>query len=608
MYVNPLGFVEAMTHHWQTKENTASPALQHSWGQLAETLNAHIAGSNSHRWSVLHPPTGTGKSLGLELYCSRLPQENHPGVLIIVRLKKQADEMADNINALAGAKVAIATHTDSTHDSAEEYNSPILIATHSAYSHAMTSPLKLESLTQWNLGKRKLTVIDEALDIIHHNQVSLDELRVMRGHLPHTIAMRHRLEVAKLDRAIELLEAFAGETIASFRLAATELGDIAGSTFTGLREALKTLPLDSVVLHSTNANERNRLATRHGQTLTQLEAVLQDWCLYARKGAQHTLTTSRVTVPLEMFDAVVLDATASLNPVYKLLGDKVRLIDPPHNIRNYGNVRLHVSTGHRVGKGSLSKNTNRDAELFVAGLSQQVTKERKLLVCTHKDIKPLLEGYANQFESYSVANWGAIDGKNDWQDYDAVALFGLAYLDRIKPETSLIALLNWSGSTVAKEAYTQTVEQLYWGHVAVTVVQAINRVHCRRVIDEQGNCHTTDVYLLLPPEQQAQHIIQAIVNAMPGIRKQKWSSPAAKKKLRRSSYETPLLSYLRTLGRGCHAKKEIQMHLGIPKRAFEKLLTKIKDSTSILSLELLGIGCRYAPEMGRGARSCFIID
>jgi hypothetical protein len=608
MHVNPLGFVEAMANQWQTNNNTASSALQQSWQQLVETLNAHIAGSNSYRWSVLHPPTGTGKSLGLELYCSMLPRENHPGVLIIVRMKTEANELAERINNRVGSTVAIATHRDSTHDKAEKYRSSILIATHSAYVQAMKSSSKLESLTQWNQGKRKLTVIDEALDIIQHDQVNLDELRIMRGHLPHPVVVRHRLEVEKLDAAITMLSAFADANVTSFKLTRVELEGIIGSTFTGLQEALKKLPLDSIVLHSTDVEERKRLVARHCKTLTKLEVILQDWCLFARKGVQHTLTTSRVILPTEIFDAVVLDATASLNPIYGLLGDTVRLIDSPRNIRNYRNVLLHVSTGHKVGKGSLSKNTSKDAELFIAGLSQQVTKERKLLVCTHKGIKPLLEGYGKQFKEYAVANWGAIDGKNKWHDYDAVALFGLAYLDRIQPETSLIALLNWSGRRMTKADYAQTVERLYWQHLAVTVVQAINRVHCRSVIDAHGNCNPTDVYLLLPPEQQAQHITKAIVKAMPRIRQHIWVSRAAKKRLRRSGYEAPLLSYLGTLGRGYHLIKEVRLHLAIPERAFEKLITKIKDETSILNLDLLGIGCRYAPETGRGARSCFVID
>jgi hypothetical protein len=608
MYVNLLEFVIEMTKRWQTKNNTVSNALKDSWQQLADTLNTHIAGNNSRRWSVLHPPTGTGKSLGLALYCTMLPRLNHPGVLIVVRMKKDADDLAKSINSRACVVVAIATHTDSTHDKEEEWTSPVLIATHSAYLHAIQSQPKRESLTSWQGGKRKLTVIDEALDIIQYEQVSLDELRVIRGHLPRTTTMRYPLETKKLDEVIALLEGFADVSITSIHLDSKKLEHLSGTTFSGLRQALKTLPLDNVVLHIHDHSERYRLVERHSNTLAKLEAMLSDWCLYAPKGVQHMLSTSRVILPSTGYDAVILDATAHLNPLYEMLGNTVQLITPPENMRNYGNVVLNVSKGHRVGKGSLSKHKRQDAENFITGIAQHVGTDRKLLVCTHKVVMPMLKGYGDHFAAYDVANWGAIDGKNDWRGYDAVAVFGLAYLDRIQPETMVYAFQRWSKHTMRKSEFGEMVERLYWGHISVTVVQAINRTRCRGVVDERGSCASTDVYLLLPPEKQAHHIIAAIVQAMPGIRQREWSSPVAKKRLRRSGYEAPLLSYLKGLGRGRYLAKEVRMEIGIKQRAFEKLIAKIKDDTSLLSLDLLKIGCNYVPETGRAAKSCFVID
>ena len=209
-----------------------------------------------------------------------------------------------------------------------------------------------------------------------------------------------------------------------------------------------------------------------------------------------------------------------------------------------------------------------------------------------------------------MAHWGAIDGKNEWQDYDAVALYGLPYLDRIQPEASLIAIKQWGGGKVTDTAeYQRDIDRLYWGHIAVKVVQAINRVRCRRIIDRQGNCSVTDVYLLLPPKAQAANITKQIAKAMPHIKGRMWHSPVAKKKLRRSSYEEPLLSYLRILGRGEHLAKDVRNHLTIPQRAFEKLITKIKGETSILYHDLANLGCRYISQgAGRGARSYFGIN
>ena len=378
-------FIDAMVDRWITEcDLTHTPLLTASWEQMAKTFNTHIAGANSSRWSVLHPSTGTGKSTGLAVYCGMLPLLNHPGVLIVVRMKSDADALAEEINRVARNNVDIAMHTDNGAESDEDElaelinstalsevaiavhtdhrvdyevmgESPILIVTHSAYENAMLLEHQAEALTQWRNGKRKLTIIDEAIDIIRQDQVSLDDLRSMRGHFPYATTLQHSAEIEALDTVISGLTTLAALDIDSTKLTHEDFGSAAKATFAGLRKALKTLPLDSLVLHTSNPDERARLVTRHILTLTRLEAILGDWCLYARKGAHHTLTTSRVILPPEMLDAVVLDATASLNPVYSLLGDMVKLIDPPSELRDYSNVNLHVSLGHRVGKGSLSK-------------------------------------------------------------------------------------------------------------------------------------------------------------------------------------------------------------------------------------------------------------
>ena len=597
MIVNPLTFVEAMEKHWSGAINSA---LKQSWKQQAQTFNEHITGTNTHPWSVLCPPTGTGKTQGLALYCSMLSLLDHPGVLIVVRMKEDADNLAEKINQLAKLDVALSVHTDSKHEHKIIHASPVLIVTHSAYERAMLIPLNLDALTCWRSGKRKLTVIDERLNIIKYDQVYLDDLRQLRGHIPHSVLLNHPMESVALDIAIQKLEALT--TTGSVRLAAEDWN--CSTSFSGLREALKTLLLDKLVLQTTSSEERSRLASRHIESLTRLEAIMQNWSLYARKGKQHILTTGRVIIPRELMSAVIMDATAALDPIYDLLGDAIHLITPPENIRSYANVTLHISTGHKVGKQALSKAPERDASAFMTGLSRYVADNSKLLICTHKASKPHLEGYGA-----NVVNWGAIDGKNDWKGCNTVALFGLFYLDRIQPEVSLIALQKWAGHNFTDTEYSEAIEELYWGHVAVTAVQAINRVQCRTMIDEQGNCHPTDVYVLLPEIKRAKNITQPIARAMPGIKGKMWVSHAAKKRLRRSGYEAPLVSCLASLGRGKHLARAIREQLKIPQRAFEKLIAKLNDKASVLYVELEKISVSYLTEgIGRGAKSWFVIN
>lgn len=603
MTVEPQEFVASMTNLWIERKYAVSEPLKQCWQQLAETFNNHITGNNSHSWSVLHPPTGTGKSQGLAKYCSMLSLENHIGVLVVVRMKNDADELAKTINKMSNKQIAISCHSENIVEPEKMAATPVLIITHSAFEQALEISNKWEKITAWSGCKRKLTVIDEALNIVKNTQIQLDDLRIIRGHIPLQFVQKYSKEIAILDTVIEKITACASDKNSRI-LERSYWGNVTGALFTDLKMVIKSIPWDTIILESRNEEEKQAISERHIKCLDKLEIILNGWCRYATKGTQHTLTTSRIILPKNMVNAVILDATAPLNPIYGMLDDAVKLIAPPKNIRSYRNVKLHVSTKHKVGKISLTEKGAKDAPLFMADLSKRIVNKR-VLICTHKSIKAHFEGYKSLLPEYDVINWGAIDGKNYWCDYEAVALFGLPYLDQSIIETLVIAIEKWTEQKFTSYKHQMMVEQLYWGHLKVCLVQAINRVRCRNTIDTQGNCDATDIYLLLPNPKQSTGILEAIRESMPEIIIESWQSNVAKKKVRRSSYEAPLLSYLVNVGRGNYIAKEIRQHLDIPKRAFEKLITKVKDDSSQLYTELTDICVTYTSSAGRGAKSWF---
>jgi len=105
MTVNPAHFVGRMNYRWTRDfNNVSSTALHKVWTQLATTFNTKIKAHGTpdgDRWKVLQPETGAGKTQGLAVYCSMLDREDHPGVLIVTRLKSQANALAKDINELA---------------------------------------------------------------------------------------------------------------------------------------------------------------------------------------------------------------------------------------------------------------------------------------------------------------------------------------------------------------------------------------------------------------------------------------------------------------------------------------------------------------------------
>ena len=72
--IDPKVFVKEMEQHW-TKDlgNVSSEALRQVWYQQANNFGYYAIG-DSHRdeWTVLQPPTGSGKTQGTIVYCSML--------------------------------------------------------------------------------------------------------------------------------------------------------------------------------------------------------------------------------------------------------------------------------------------------------------------------------------------------------------------------------------------------------------------------------------------------------------------------------------------------------------------------------------------------------
>lgn len=77
----------------------------------------------------------------------------------------------------------------------------------------------------------------------------------------------------------------------------------------------------------------------------------------------------------------------------------------------------------------------------------------------------------------------------------------------------------------AKRAFG-TIEDIQIGlqlsQITVSIFQAINRIRCRHVIDENGNCKSSKIYLLIPHGEQEEEILDGICTEMPLVRLHEW--------------------------------------------------------------------------------------
>lgn len=635
--VTPEEFAAAMTDRWHSLGNTSSRKLQHLWQEMAATFAGAINanGSVGTKWRVLEPPTGTGKTQGLCVY-SALTIDKNPlspeplGILVVTRTIAQADEIVATIKELVAdprnADRVRASHSGGRLHPFAMQAADVLVITHEAYTRALEGLSKeqqgrWEDFTTWEHGPRRLTIIDEALSgIVEENQIKADDIRLVLGFIGPSLRQQFPTQVAALERVCEVLDG-----IASFN--ADRAGSIAARIvwregydgrlqfpdaydMGALREAMTTIRYDLVTLHKDSPYDRQRIARNMDRILKDCEAIMARWTYYYRKGNDDTFNSSQLLIPQGLPGPVILDATASQNFLWKLLGRRAEIAAVPPGTRNYANVTIHVARGSGLGKTKMTEKGKVRIPRLIADLEQRLTADRKVLLCVHKRIEHTALSYSPTFSTYSVAHWGAIDGKNDWNDHDTVVIFGLPYRDTTWATNMFFALQGLQDNCWLERpswgTYNDVRQEMLRRQIAVSVIQAVNRVRCRRVIDTEGNCPVTDVFIVLPRGAYGDAILSHLGEEMPGVVVAPWEfeMDGPSERIRRGSSHEALLALMANRQPGETSMSFVKCELGLTDSATRDLREVLRDDDHDLTKTLAHLGVRYVTTgRGRGARS-----
>ena len=147
---------------------------------------------------------------------------------------------------------------------------------------------------------------------------------------------------------------------------------------------------------------------------------------------------------------------------------------------------------------------------------------------------------------------------------DTVVIFGLPYLPKTWAANVFMALqgsqpTEWLQDENSRRfrRHDDIRQALEWGQISTNVIQAINRVRCRRTIDDLGNCEPTDVFILLPKDKLADVLVRDIKAMMPGITiKSDWDYKPQKSKGRASNHEKALIKFIENMNAGRYAPTE----------------------------------------------------
>jgi hypothetical protein len=135
-------------------------------------------------------------------------------MLIVTRLKEDADTIKDTINALAGRSVAVVHHSGSYASPEQLHESDVVVITHQAFINAKRDLKGLDwkswdRLASWRGGQRLLTIIDEALaNVVDESSATTDNLAFVIGLIPPEVRSAFPEQVALLEQVQHVLQSY----------------------------------------------------------------------------------------------------------------------------------------------------------------------------------------------------------------------------------------------------------------------------------------------------------------------------------------------------------------------------------------------------------------
>ena len=341
------------------------------------------------------------------------------------------------------------------------------------------------------------------------------------------------------------------------------------------------------------------------------------WGYYVKKGDHHTFNVSVLALPEKLPGPVVLDATATQNFIWELLEDRALIEPVPTGARSYRNVTIYVARANGLGKGKMIEKHKDRIPRLLDDLQNQLSPSRKVFLCCHLGVEPYVKTFEPDFAAFDVGHWGAIDGRNDWKDFDVAVLFGLSYRDLIWANNVFMAFRGLQDNEWLRrpryQDYDDVRQVMQQRQIAVSIIQAINRVQCRKVVDEPGNCKPTDVFIVLPRDQLGDAVLDAIQSEMPGIVIAEWNfnlddETKREIKVRRGSSHEAIVAYMGTQPPGEIDVRTVRDALDISDSVWkESVAQALRQSEHPLTRSLASIGVSYVVKgKGRGAQSLLI--
>jgi hypothetical protein len=494
MMVDPARFADTMEAKFQSYGNVTSPALRGAWTRMAEIFDAELLRNDGGPRPVIPAELGAGKTTAAKLWCATIPYAEHPGVLVVVRTIKAAKEFAADVNEWAGMPLmAYAYHHEVPREERDNLDAlawfPVLVICHRAYELSLdpfavvASRASFDKVHAYRSGqRRRLVIVDEALDQVHEARISRAGLQRAMSFIPSTITRQHADAMDTLDSVARALRNAPEDRHGV--LSVREL--LARVSFSADKaDAVLTALWDDVRVN--RMRPENRLVI--GEAVSSVRRHLFAYRWTNGEGPQNTaITGGQLLLPPEAA-LVVLDATGRLNSVYTGRPDYYR-VEPMGQVRNYENVTIHHARTRGTGKVAMTARGEEIAQQALDAMPAEGRGHRRVLVVTNKDSEAeVAEIWAKGgFAEVATAHWGAIDGRNDWGAFDTLVILTLPYATPSHDLTTFMAVTGRNLDDEALNAPPDEVRTMRETRVAAALAQAMGRIRLRRMSDDAGAC------------------------------------------------------------------------------------------------------------------------
>ena len=603
-------FVKQFEKKFQKWGNTITNELKETWKQNCLVFNNVIANKDKARKYIVSAPTGSAKTENMITYCAMLPSEYK--VLISTNLTSEADRIAQDINNECNANKAISYHSKKNNDDKAISISQVLIVSHEFYRRHHCG----DNLWEKVVKNRDLIIIDEVLD-------TMDEYTINQNEVEKTFNFFTNLHTKKyrgnnhFEKCLTLLAEDLNQlTNASYGKAALVSED---KLITVKNVEGKPVQIYSLHVHryftfltilETEQFDYNEIlttikdASKNDQLKKMIINTLQTLNNLHNKQAYMTSNKGiyalhRVVESLPQQSLVCFDATADVNSIYDLRSefhDDIVKINKIPNVRDYSNVTLYAATT-RTGAEAIND------ELISSALLN-VSFGNKTLIITHKNNKPLVEAEVKKnysSKNIDIVNWGAVTGLNTWQDFDTCVVLGL----NNKPVSFVQnrVLINSNKEEAFGINQSMHYDKLRTTDIASEVIQAINRIRIRKIIDKYGNCDKANIYLTLP-YYGSKELTYFIKTQMRNIQVSEWKIPK-KFTINQKSHRDNVISYLlKNTNRGDKILlTKPRDDLNIKKESYKSVVGKTIAEKSKFESKLKTFGFEVVEELVTGSKT-----